>query len=790
MKRMKWHNVGFMALFVGGFLFCTPTVSRAQATRDYEQDFGAVSAWNLNFTVTRSGSGSHAIGNFGDTYTWSISETITGSITLTNCQLSGCVCTPSPAKTSCDGTTAVVNTSISDSISNPRGSIPLQIQHLASGSYVPKFASIAYDFTTNQYFVIVDSIQPSGQVLGDGAVIQTGLEWNCGNGFQSTFPATGLNLTTVVNTPGSPCGFELPDTIDNTAGTIQFSVALTPTSDNDLIISIPQYSTWRPTGGLTEKEDGVGDPLIIQASLIRKSTGLLAPVGPEKITFSLAEVSHEKGVAMNWPVTGGTTDPDLTFEAQACVDQQCIPINQGFKISDPATAEYDQPFSISQIQLTSHDWGGTATLHVDAEINGVTLHGHLQNDDGTDILLPQRQPDSMIADSWKNGHGIALDTPDSDDSENDPVGNGKTGDGFTLYEEYRGFYMGCASGRFEPAPEGTGAAFCQRAEGDPKKKDLFVEEETTADSGILQFQADSGLNVHYSGLQLTDFGPKGPMYRVMNLNHTNGAHQVDEHALIIQLGPSTGASRGINIDSISCPGSAVHSCRPSLPGEMDHIEMAYKTSEGLSALNSRWVSDVAHEISHAVNVYHHGDIDHTVFWSIDPNSGGVVEQNLSGDSPFGTPTPIRVVTEATLKSGIPVVLSSLQLTRVPANNPKDSQGNPIAGRLVYLGNAICGGAVTLHGQSSGDVQSIMRYDVAEAYIPAGLPGIRVWVAGSEQLGFDLTDHPGGTEVNDPGRTIGVGPRYGDAFGGRGNDLSQMDVNDSHSAQTKAAQPCS
>src|SRR5205814_10700028 len=94
--------------------------------------------------------------------------------------------------------------------------------------------------------------------------------------------------------------------------------------------------------------------------------------------------------------------------------------------------------------LSPHDWGAWGTLHVKATVNGSDLQGHLAADaNATDIFLPKRQSNSLIADSWKTANAIPLDTPDTDDSEDHPKGNGQQGDGFTLYEEYRGFYMGC-----------------------------------------------------------------------------------------------------------------------------------------------------------------------------------------------------------------------------------------------------------------------------------------------------------------------------------------------------------
>jgi hypothetical protein len=572
------------------------------------------------------------------------------------------------------------------------------------------------------------------------------------------------------------------DGLDLFSWTITWSMTPTP-ANLKLVVAIPLYETWRPTAGQSEKDIGINsetnfpNTVEMRAQLMDKDTGIPSYLVPDKVVFILANVSREPGVAMNWPPQGSTTtDPDLSFDCELNFAPEAgvkVDSNECLKnlMATGTQIEFDpqdnEPVSAN---VSPHDWGGWATVNVTATVAGVDYQGSLDSDPGnTDILVPKRQPGSRIADSWKNGK-VSLDTPDSDDSEDNPKGDGQPGDGFTLYEEYRGFYMGCSSHPGAvPLPEdsGTARAFCQHVEGDPKTKDLFVEEETTADPGILQLQVDTGLKIHFKGLTQKEFGPKGNDYRVMNLNYSEPPHEVDQHAIVIQLGPSTGASRGINIDSINCPAPVVpHACRPGLPGEIDHVEMAYKTTEGLDATNGRWVSDIAHELAHAIDVYHHGDVDHDVFWQVDPNTGGIVER----DTRSGPPRPITVTTEDT---NFPILLSTLDLD-------KGSQ-------RVFVGNAICGGQVILHGQHSGDEQSLMRYDVAQAYIPAGAPNARFWVAGTETTGFDLTDHPGGTGVNDPDRL--PLPRYGDAFTGRGEDLSSIDVNDHNSARIKADQPC-
>ncbi len=90
MARLYRPFARSISIFLTTLLFLAPLITRAQSTsRDYKTDFGSVSAWNLQFTLTRSGSGTFVADKQGDTYTWSINESITGNILLNGCSLSG-----------------------------------------------------------------------------------------------------------------------------------------------------------------------------------------------------------------------------------------------------------------------------------------------------------------------------------------------------------------------------------------------------------------------------------------------------------------------------------------------------------------------------------------------------------------------------------------------------------------------------------------------------------------------------------------------------------------------------
>ena len=776
-----------IVLLSAGFLFLRPELAQAQQTCN-AMPFLDVTSWTGTFTLSGVGSGTTAA---GDSY--GVNESIVATPDLTTVGPGSSTGTFNEKVhiddnlTNPDGTFEHItdDETLSQGVTSTRGKLPGAGLSINATNCTFEFD---FDPSNNQVATDQNGIQVAGGSTGFIGGYLVGTFLVTPGSIVASLPTGGSTLTisaTISLSAFSQVGPEVNWTMN---------LSLSPKQDLDLLVTIPDYSTWRPTANHKESEVGF-DPtgkklnvLEIQALLVNKTTQQAVDFPPDTVTFSLVDSSNEPGVVMNWPPKASATNaPDMTFDLDQNIE--CTEGLETCTFVDPVTVEI-KPFlppitAPVSIRLSPHDWGGWATLNVIANVGAQSIPGHMVTFSGTNdpnILLPQRQAPSHIADSWKASHGV-VGVADDDDSETNPVGDMQAGDGLTLYEEYRGIYMGCSNNSAPPQPEGTPGA-CQHVEGDPKMKDFFVVNRMGdyGIEGIGLFQFGSGLNVHYHGLQLSEVGLEGePSYRVINFNNLGlPLHKVDQHAVILDWGPDTTAGTvSGEIPTADAPGTC-----GDLPKHSDHIEIdqglrepAYLASTASSY--SEITVNVAHELSHAVDVCHHGDgVDHYEVWFVDPNTKEIMEQTLGGadnTTPVGPASSITVVNENQLSQPVIVGLTGFKLKL------EDSKGNPLAPKRYRVGNRLCNSNVVLNGESSGDVLDYMRYDDTMAFIPSKLPDVRVlandWASGS---GVDLTDHPIGTGVNDPGRK--PLSRFGDADTAhqRGNDRSQVDVNDSHS----------
>jgi hypothetical protein len=499
-----------------------------------------------------------------------------------------------------------------------------------------------------------------------------------------------------------------------------------PHEPMELVVSPAGYQTWLPQAGQDQKTPG--NRLAVQATLKTKN-GKPIPEDQKaaRIHFELTGVSREPGICMNVPFkieTLDDNDPDLQFAPAGAMK-----LSPADHPNAAETPDGQDGLTSAAAVIASYDWGAYGSLRVTAQLDdGETILGHLEGKPDTDILVPRRNARSEhTAAYWKEQRGIAL--PDDDDSEK-LAGDRRPGDGYTVYEEYRGFIEG-----------GT------HIFGDPTRKDLMVRDRIGGRSkdGIRLFEAITGIVVHDNFAE-----EEVESGRMMNDNYSGMTHEVDQHGLVIQEGESKDTSR-----TTGTPGGppGQHPLIEIAPGSGPDDWNVVRRGRG-TVMTDEYASTIAHEMLHACGVLHHGESDPGyVCWTKGSDASGkevIVESGYtkSGDKKTVQPAPDGHPVDVRYESGRTVSPALF--------------ANPT---LVWIGAA--------GGQHSGVTDCVMRYDVAEAYSPAAGSPIRYYV--KEEAGITLCDRKPDTAggVNRPDRT--PQSRYGDAS--KGDCVHQILVRD-------------
>ncbi len=628
---------------------------------------------------------------------------------------------------------------------------------LASGR-VPAPVHLRHYFSSTGYTV---RDQSAGEATGMGGTKT------------HAYPSRGLVLSAREQKSGS---FPLIGSVGLTPAVLwTYGVYLEPTSMEELKLEIEEtaeYRKWRPDA---QADGGLGTPLAMKARLATAAGGT-PKTAVEKFVWELIGTSTVAGIAMNFPVQPQDLDYDLELDATGPMSV----VDQG---GQRLTRAVRSGFTDS-VKVLPRDWGGWAELQVTAHLaDGREVRGRLPGRRETGARLPRRAKDSHIADAWKEAR---VSGPDTLDDENDPVGDGNKGDGFSLYEEYRGFYVDGA-----------------RVEGDPRAKDFFVYNQIGGDAepGIELFAALSGLRVH-SRLRPTEFQPD---VRVMNANNED-SHLVDQHGVVIAAAPSAEALAGRPAavfgamtysvdgyprDQALRPGSArIIGILPR-----GHAESLFSTPGNLAASDAASTFDraIAHELMHTVGVEEHGAGDGSASFTLvapEDADNSLGRPYFALDGAMGKATELRNEKGHDLAAVFyPAFMAALTrwkdemrwLYMRPAASPGGLQLTEE--QFTRIGCAFLRDAFTLTGQvgaergeHSGSQDCIMRYHFARFYPFAGRRDAFYFIApGAERIGFELCRSTAGTGVNAPAWV--PQSRHGPAADGGGNCAAQICPND-------------
>lgn len=556
-----------------------------------------------------------------------------------------------------------------------------------------------------------------------------------------------------------------------------YTIYLEPTSFEELRLVIEEptdYAKWRPE---TTPDASAGAFLEVKARL-ETIKGTTPKTKVEQFIWELANTSREPGVAMNWPLEAKDNRLDLELDATG----------NYFRLSNSnqkLERAVEQGFS-DTVKVVPYDWGGWSTLQVTAVLtDGRRIIGKLKGKSEYGLRVPKRSPDSHIADGWKDQYKSGADDLDDDKVEGQP----NNGDGFSLYEEYRGWVMDGA-----------------HLEGDPEAKDFFVLNLIGADAepGIDLFASVSQLSVH-SKLRPAEMSEEK---RLMNGNRRRGAHVVDQHGVWVKTFASKSELGDDGAVTVMLKSGVAG--RPGLVKGIGILgrgneDSAFAKPFNLAASDMIFAYDraIAHELLHSVGVEHHGKGDYKMIVGYASTRNPV---NKLGRPYYGTSVdkPIDLRTEAGedvaqrdypeylkfrafmdmmmqeryLKEGAEYIQRNGSTYNINFSTPQAYADFHIEILLVYCFMHLNGVVGIEHGEHSGAEYCLMRYYFAKFYESKQAPAMGdkqyyLIEPGTERIGMEICRDKTGTGVNAPGHK--PQPRFGDSEAG--NCFEQICPND-------------
>lgn len=483
----------------------------------------------------------------------------------------------------------------------------------------------------------------------------------------------------------------------------EYAVYLEPLAWDELRLDIEpprDYATWLPT---TTPDCRPGRPLVVAAELVTVDGGT-PRVAVESFEWELLKTSREPGVALNWPLDAKDQRYDLDLDAEGGFFQR--------EDENQRLVRAVQSGHRDSVKVLPYDWGAWSWLRVTAvTADGRRILGRVRGDPDSGLRIPMRAADSKIADVWRQRTGCSADALD-DDAE--PVGDGNVGDGYSNYEEYRGFVM--AGGHIRTAP---------------KQKELFVRNRVGAKllPGVFLFTDATGIRTRYE-LRESEMGPD----RIMNGNRS-------------QQSPRSTAcyQTGLRLELVEGGDASIAMTnRETLVGRpKDYFEILINVDLLEPGREAELRATVAHELSHCCGVPHHGEVDHYVAWL---RKQRVVDGRTEW---WFEERPAR------LRGG------QFEFPSTPGPHIRIFAPNGaelVPERADFFDKAKCLFLGFHGGQHSGDVGCYMRYVAAEAFVVPQHPDHR-YLSPDEPSGIGICTSPIGTRFNAPDLPL---PRYGNA----------------------------
>lgn len=395
---------------------------------------------------------------------------------------------------------------------------------------------------------------------------------------------------------------------------------------------------------------------------------------PAFFKFTLEGVSNFPGYATNADVDDAfffrysldhlkgqykNDSPDLIFDAEDFKNKK-----EDWKKPSWDTAKTKRPMKLVGVSVSAMDFGAYGHLRAEARSqcgNWQPVKIRVGGQESDVVKIPMDEDDNLIADRLDKEMGYKGDPGRDDDS--DPKGDGTSGDGFTAFEEYRGFIV--SDGHCSDSKQDY------HIRTDPRKKDLFIHPEDAFMAEIAAlFGKNAGLTVHL----ICDRHYVDNKTRIMNFTLQKDGPKVWEGKIISQSEPQHGLY--ISVSGSDQEGFSLGP--PKFVGPINAVGEDYfhGSTHGVSRVKA--INLGLHLLGHAVGMRHHGE----------------------GNNKFGL-----------FSNGDWVVLVDAS----PCPQGKGVGEGTVNGKPVCV---IVGGIAVQHGELSGNQECPMRpYERPYWYVP-------------------------------------------------------------------------
>lgn len=315
------------------------------------------------------------------------------------------------------------------------------------------------------------------------------------------------------------------------------------------------------------------------------------------VVFNLSEVTNWPGISMNYGLITSRA-PDLVLYS---TDQQGAGITwrnrgtaaQSLSAAFTTNSESRKTFAV---KIRSYDYGAFGKLS--AQLYGSGGESSSPLNSAGPITIPLDKNGNRIADGWM--YDTSRNYSPSADNESGPSGNSSSGDGFTVFEEYRGFEI-----------KGT------HTRTTPFDKDLFIYSIFSSE-GVgyaTKLRQDTGYIFKVHSIYQSEMNSR----RVMNSRKCPGYWKMDQKAVKVLKDTTRGpisywaGHRRVNLgvifgyaftDPQSFQGSYIPSQALSatvytsnIEDQLDDPGETISTSEAIKKI-------IAHEVAHHISLDH------------------------------------------------------------------------------------------------------------------------------------------------------------------------------------------